>query len=88
MRRDPATFATKGEQITNDSRRAAAGVVASYSISPAPPSGLSFSTTTGVLSGTPLVVAATAQYEVTATNAGGSAMVELTITVNDFPRRD
>jgi hypothetical protein len=42
-------------------------------------------TTTGVVSGTPTVVAATAVYMVTAANASGSTSAALSITVNDQP---
>ena len=58
------------------------GSVASYSVTPALPSGLSLNTTTGVISGTPSVAAVTNGYTVTATNAGGSTSFVVTITVN------
>lgn len=53
----------------------------SYSISPALPTGLSFSTTTGVISGTPTAITATASYMVTATNSGGLTNATVTITI-------
>lgn len=61
------------------------GTVTSYSVSPALPSGLSISSTTGVISGTPTTVTATATYTVTATNAGGSTAAQISITVNGVP---
>ena len=63
---------------------ASGGAVTSWSISGTLPTGLSFSTTTGAISGTPTVVQTTAQtYTVTASNTGGSATTTVTIIVND-----
>ena len=76
---------TKGVQITPDSPRSSGGAAASYSVSPTLPAGLSLSTATGILSGTPTIVTATGSYLVTATNAGGYTMAGLSITVNDQP---
>ena len=58
------------------------GTPTSYSVSPALPDGLSLSTSTGVISGTPTVVAALATYTVTASNSGGSTTATVTIAVN------
>jgi hypothetical protein len=58
------------------------GAIVSWSVSPSLPAGLSFNTSTGVITGTPTAVTATATYTVTATNAGGSSSATLTITVN------
>jgi hypothetical protein len=74
---------TKGVAIAPDSPTSSGGAAASYSVSPALPAGLSLSTTTGIVSGTPTVVTATGSYVVTATNSGGNTMASLTITVND-----
>jgi len=60
---------------------AVTGTPTSYSISPALPAGLSFSTTTGVISGTPTATATSATYTVTASNAAGSTFATLTIVV-------
>jgi hypothetical protein len=76
---------TKGVQITPDSPTSSGGTVSSFSVSPTLPAGLSLSTTTGVVSGTPTAVTATGSYVVTATNAGGNTMAGLSITVNDQP---
>jgi len=75
----------KDVQITPDSPASSGGAVASYSVSPTLPAGLSLSTATGIVSGTPTVVTATGSYVVTATNAAGHTMASLTITVNDQP---
>jgi hypothetical protein len=50
-----------------------------FGISPSLPTGLSISTTTGTISGTPSVVASNTSYVVTATNAVGSTSVTLAI---------
>ena len=57
------------------------GAVASYSVSPALPAGLSLDMATGVITGTPTAATATSNYLVTGSNPSGSAMVSLSITV-------
>jgi hypothetical protein len=58
------------------------GTVTSYAISPALPAGLAISESTGVISGTPSAVAASATYTVTAANnAGGSTTTTVTVVV-------
>lgn len=57
------------------------GAVTSYAISPAAPKGLTFSTTTGLLSGKPEVVAASSVYSITGTNSAGSLAKTFTLTV-------
>jgi len=57
------------------------GAVTSYSISPAAPKGLAFSSTTGLLSGKPEVVAASTIYTVTGTNSAGSLSKSYTLAV-------
>ena len=74
---------TVGNTILNLSPTISGGIVTSFSISPALPSGLSFNTSTGSISGTPSAIAATATYTVTATNTGGSSTFGLVITIND-----
>ena len=73
---------TMGMPITANDPSSSGGAVASYRVSPTLPAGLSLSTTTGVVSGTPTAVTASASYTVTATNAGGSATATLSISVN------
>jgi hypothetical protein len=57
------------------------GTIASFAIS-STPSGMSFNTTTGALTGTPDTVAASTSYTVTATNASGSATATFALTVS------
>jgi gliding motility-associated-like protein len=60
--------------------------VASYSVSPNLPAGLSLNTTTGVISGTPTVAATSATYTVRASSAAVcSSTYALTIEVSDNP---
>ena len=60
----------------------AGGAVASYSISPNLPAGLSIDTDTGEISGTPTAVAGEQIYTITATNTTGTDTASVTITVN------
>lgn len=61
------------------------GAINSYSISPTIGNGLSFSTTTGLISGTPTAQAAAVTYTITATNAAGSSTATYSLTVNADP---
>jgi hypothetical protein len=72
----PVNSAIIGYTITSTG-----GAIASYSISPAAPAGLTFSTSTGLLSGTPTSVASATAYTITATNASGSNTRTFTLTV-------
>ena len=60
----------------------AGGVVASYSISPNLPAGLSIDPSSGEISGTPTAVAGEQTYTITATNTTGTDTASVTITVN------
>jgi hypothetical protein len=57
------------------------GNVTAYSVSPALPAGLTLSTTTGQVAGTPTVVAASVPYTITASNSAGSTSFGLMLTV-------
>ncbi|MDB5231500.1 MAG: cytochrome c, 20 heme-binding site, partial [Chitinophagaceae bacterium] len=57
--------------------------VPTFSITPALPAGLSLNTTTGAITGTPLVISAATAYTVTATNSFGSTTAIVNITVKD-----
>ncbi len=79
---NPATY-TKGVAITANTPSSSGGAVVSYSVSPAMPLGLSLDASTGVISGTPTAIMATASYTVTATNSGGSTDANVSIIIND-----
>jgi hypothetical protein len=76
----PAETRTAGVALTGYSINSTGGAIASYSIS-ATPAGLSFSTSTGLLSGSPSTVAAATAYTITATNAAGSTTRTFTLRV-------
>jgi len=60
--------------------------VTSFSISPATPSGLSFNTTTGLMSGIPTSVAPATIFTITARNTGGLSTATFTLTVKAVAR--
>jgi len=80
---NPAIY-VKGTAIAPNTPTVSGGAVATYSVSPALPAGLSLNATSGQITGTPSTVSAAATYTVRATNAGGSATVSLSLTVNDL----
>ena len=59
------------------------GEFVSWAISPSVPSGLAFSTSTGVLSGTPTELLTRSMFTITATNTGGSSIAYINITIVD-----
>ena len=71
--------------ITANTPSNSGGVATSYSVSPALPTGLTLNTSSGVISGTPTVAAAAANYTVTATNNCGFTTKAVNITVNALP---
>jgi len=82
---NPAIY-TRGIAITaNNPHLSGGGAPSAYSVSPVLPAGLALNTSSGVITGTPTRVVGTANYIVTASNAGGSTTAQLTITVNDQP---
>lgn len=58
----------------------AGGSITSFSVEPALPPGLSLNTSTGVISGTPTIATAEADYIITASDSGGVATATLTLT--------
>ena len=81
--------ATVGTAIAGYLISSTGGPVYSYSISPdisvTPSNGLSFDTTTGLISGSPTAVASTVTYTITGTNATGSTTVTYRIGVVSAP---
>ncbi len=57
------------------------GPVASFAVMPQLPAGLNFNTTTGAISGTPLLITALSNHTISATNAAGSASVVISVEV-------
>lgn len=80
----PVTCVT-GQAIADNVPDSVGGAVATYSVSPALPAGLSLNATTGVISGTPTAITPQAVYTVTASNATGTSSFGVTITVNEGP---
>jgi outer membrane protein OmpA-like peptidoglycan-associated protein len=77
--------AMAGSAITSYSISSTGGIVGDYSISPniavTPVNGITFSTSTGLISGTPTSSATAASYTITAGNGGGTSTATFTITV-------
>ena len=73
---------TVNTAITTVTNTSTGGAISSYSISPAAPAGLTFSTSTGQLSGTPTTPQSSTVYTITATNASGSSTATFTLTVS------
>ena len=67
--------------ITTVTISSTGGTIASYSISPAAPAGLTFSTSTGQLSGSPTSLSGATTYTITATNSAGTASKTFVLTV-------
>jgi hypothetical protein len=63
------------------------GTIDNYAISPALPAGLTFSTSTGLISGAPTETRTATTHTITATNASGSATATLILTVTTAPTK-
>jgi uncharacterized repeat protein (TIGR01451 family) len=83
---NPAVY-TKGAAITANVPTSSGGTALAYEVSPALPAGLALNPSTGIISGTPTAIAATATYVVTARNSGGSVSTNLSLTVDDASPR-
>jgi hypothetical protein len=76
-----AETVTANTSITGYTISSTGGTIASYAISPTAPAGTTFSTSTGLLTGTPTSRQSATTYTITATNATGSATRTFTLTV-------
>jgi uncharacterized repeat protein (TIGR01451 family) len=80
------TFAyTNGLDTVNRTISLSGDLPITYSISGLLPSGLSFDTSTGAITGIPTSVQAPSDYVITATNDGGTANVSVKVWINDYP---
>ncbi|KAI3599239.1 hypothetical protein D8I24_4734 [Cupriavidus necator H850] len=70
-----------GEVIVPNPPQVTGGAVASFSVAPALPGGLSLNTQTGVIAGTPQSVQMQASYTITASNRAGSVQAQVRISV-------
>jgi hypothetical protein len=59
------------------------GDVTSYSVTPALPTGLTLDSSTGEISGTPIVAATTRNYSITANNLAGSTSFDLALSIRE-----
>ena len=74
----------KGTAMATATPAISGGSVTQWEIDLSVPSGLSFSSTTGAISGTPSILQTSAvKYTVWANNSGGTASTEVNITIND-----
>jgi len=78
---DVPSLLTLGQPITEIARTGSSGIITSYAISPALPSGLRFNTTSGRIDGTPTVVSAATNYVITATGPGGTGRDTINLSV-------
>jgi len=76
-------IATVGKSLSTSAFKAAkfGSTSVTYSIQPTPPQGLTLNARTGVLSGTPTVVAGQANYVVTGQSSSAQAKASITLTV-------
>lgn len=74
------TFTTGVPVILNPEN--SGGPVVTWTLSPTLPTGLSFNTSNGTISGTPTVITPAAAYAITAVNSGGSSTVAPILKVN------
>jgi hypothetical protein len=78
---NPANY-TVGTAIAPNNPSYAGGAPTGYSVNPALPTGLSFDTLSGVITGNPSLASPAAAYVITARNVAGSVADTLTLTVS------
>ncbi|MBX9808411.1 MAG: SMP-30/gluconolactonase/LRE family protein, partial [Flavobacteriaceae bacterium] len=81
---DTPQYYDVGDIITSLSPTNAGSPVTGYTISPSLPIGLSFDTSSGIISGTPTVITSAATYTVTASNSYGSGNFNIVIATGNF----
>ena len=80
----PSTFnLVRNTAMNTQSPTSTGGAVTSWTISPSLPSGISISSSTGTISGTPTVLSSSTSYTVTANNGAGSDTATIIISVTD-----
>lgn len=79
-----ATYCTN-VAISNNIASFSGSAATSFGISPTLPSGLSFNTSNGTISGTPTAATAATNYTITVNNQCGSTTIVVSITVNATP---
>lgn len=78
----PNSFSfTVGTPFTPINPGSSAGIVASWSMLPLPPPGISFNPSNGQITGTPTATSVSTPYTVTGTNTSGSSTAGITILV-------
>ena len=82
---DSELILTLGEEMIDASPSHLGGDVVQWEIDPQLPNGLSFSNTTGRISGTPMILYEMTQHIVYANNSGGFDVTILSLTVIDNP---
>ena len=81
----PSNIFTVGSPIVNNIPTNTGGVIASYSVYPSLPSGLTMNTSTGIISGTPTEGTVQTDYIITGTNTGGTVTSTVSIYVQGPP---
>ncbi|WGK94383.1 MULTISPECIES: putative Ig domain-containing protein [Flavobacterium] len=79
----PSTYA-RNISVVNLVPTVVASSTPTFSINPSLPSGLSFSTSTGAITGTPTALLSSTTYSVTGVNLEGSYTATFTLTVGEF----
>lgn len=81
----PSNIFTVGTPIVNNIPTNTGGVIATYSVYPSLPAGLTLDTTTGIISGTPTEGTVQTDYVITGVNTGGTITTTVSIYVQGPP---
>jgi hypothetical protein len=77
----PTVLYVATEAIVPNTAQTTGGPVASFTVAPSLPAGLSLNAQTGAITGTPAALQSLATYTVTASNAAGSAQTQVRIAI-------